>query len=147
MTSDHYQADGTGKSLLERLIKVLVLLLISLGLYLFAVDFPFYRVFPPQSAGWIIWVSYANNLILPFGFYFFLCLGERWLPTWQARAWIAIGIPVLLEFGQLFYYRFSTGRYVGSFDPLDIGMTIVGVGLAAWIERRVLATHFRNWSS
>lgn len=145
MASVHYRDDVTGKSIFERLTKVAILLLVSLGLYLFAIDFPFYVLFQPQSAGWILWVSYAHDLILPFAFYFFLCLGERWLKTWQVRALIALAIPILLEFGQLFYYRFSTERYVGSFDPLDLVMYIVGVGLAVWIERRVFATLIKIW--
>jgi hypothetical protein len=50
-----------------------------------------------------------------------------------------------LEFGQLFYYRFSTSRYVGSFDPLDIVMSIIGVGLAALVDRKLFAKLIRNW--
>ncbi len=145
MTSVRYQENAARKSIFGQLIKVGSLLLISLGLYLFAIDFPFYVLFQPQSAGWIFWVSYANNLILPFAFYFFLCLGERWLKTWPVRTLMALTILILLEFCQLFYYRFSTGRYVGSFDPLDIGMDIIGVGLAVLIERRVIAKLFKNW--
>jgi glycopeptide antibiotics resistance protein len=145
MTSANYQENMAGKSNLARWVKVGILLLVLLGLYLFAIDFPFYEVFEPQSAGWIFWVSYANNLILPFALYFFLCLGERWLKTWHVRALIALAIPIVLEFGQLFYYRFSTSRYVGSFDPLDIVMSIIGVGLAVLVERKVFAKLIRNW--
>jgi hypothetical protein len=144
MTSVH-QENVASKSSFGQLIKVVVLLFISLGLYLFTIDFPVYMLFQPQSAGWIFWVSYANNLILPFALYFFLCLGERWLKTWQVRAWIALAIPILLEFGQLLYYRFPVEHYVGSFDPLDIVMSIIGVGLAVLIERSVLAKLFKNW--
>ncbi len=145
MTSIHYHENTTRKTVFERLTKVVVLLLISLGLYLFAVDFPVYTLFEPQSAGWIFWVSYANNLILPFALYFFLCLGERWLKTWRVRALIALAIPILLEFGQLLYYRFSTERYVGSFDLLDIVMDIIGVGLAVLLERGVFTRLFKYW--
>jgi len=145
MDSVQYQESRTGKSLFGRLIKGGFLLLISAGLYLFANDFPIYKVFEPQSAGWILWVSYANNLILPFALYFFLCLGERWLKPWQLRALLAFALPVLLEFGQLFYYRFSVDRYVGSFDPWDIVIELLGVGLAVLIERRLLARLFKNW--
>ncbi len=145
MTSAQYQDNMTEKSSSARWLKVGILLLVSLGLYLFATDFPFYRVFEPQSAGWVFWVSYANNLILSFALYFLLCLGERWLKNWRVRALIAIAIPMVLEFGQLFYYRFSTSRYVGSFDPLDIVMEIIGVGLAVLFERKVLAKFVKNW--
>ncbi len=145
MTSAHYQENVAEKSNSARWGKIGILLLVSLGLYLFAMDFPFYKVFEPQSPGWVFWVSYANNLILSFALYFLLCLGEHWLKTWQVRALIAIATPIVLEFGQLFYYRFSTSRYVGSFDPLDIVMSIIGVGLAVLVERRVFAKLIRNW--
>jgi len=145
MSSVPYQENTARKSTPWRLGKTAFLLLISLGLYLFTIDFPFYNLFEPQSAGWLFWVSYANDLILPFALYFFLCLGERWLKTWQVCALIALVIPIFLEFGQLFYYRFSTDRYVGSFDPLDIVMYIISVGLAVLIERKILVKLFKNW--
>ena len=145
MASVRSQDDITRKSMFGRLIKVSLFLLLPLALYLFATDFPFYLFFQPQSAGWIFWVSYANDLILPFAFYFLLCLGERWLKTWQVRASIALAIPILWEFGQLFYYRFSTERYVGSFDPLDLVMYMISVGLAVLIERRLFTTLFKIW--
>jgi hypothetical protein len=129
--------------------KTVILLLISLGLYAFSNSFPFYKIFEPQSTGWILWVSYANDLIQPFALYFFLCLGERWLRTWQVRALIALAIPVLLEFGQLLYQllhaRFPVAYYFGAFDLMDIVMYIIGIGLAVLFERKVLAKFFKNW--
>ncbi|MGE5374712.1 MAG: hypothetical protein ACM3XO_06600 [Bacteroidota bacterium] len=145
MTSAQYPKNMAEKSSSARWVKAGILLFISLGLYLFAIDFPFYAVLEPQSAGWIFWVSYANNLIFSFALYFFLCLDERWLKTWQVRAVMALAIPIALEFGQLFYYGFSTRRYVGSFDPLDILMSFIGVGLAVLVERKVFTKLFRNW--
>jgi len=145
MDSVQYQENGARKSIFGQVIKAVFLLLISAGLYMFANDFPVYDVFEPQSAGWILWVSYANNLILPFALYFFLCLGERWLKTWQLRALLAFAIPVLLEFAQLLYYRLPHDHYVGSFDPWDIVMELLGVGLAVLIERRLFARLFKNW--
>jgi len=145
MTSVHDHENAPRKSAFERSIKVVVLVLISFGLYLFAIDFPVYALFEPQSAGWVLWISYANNLILPFALYFVLCLGERWLKSWRVRALLALAVPILLEFGQLFYYRFSMERYVGSFDSLDIVMETIGVGLAVLVERKVFAKLFKNW--
>ena len=146
MSSVSYQDNTARKSTPWRLAKAAILLLISLGLYLFTTDFPFYTLFEPQSAGWLLWVSYANDLILPFAFYFFLCLGERWLKTWQVRALIALAIPILLEFGQLFYYRFSTDRYVGSFDLVDIVMYMMSVGLAVVVEQMVFVKTLKFWN-
>ena len=93
----------------------------------------------------MLWISYAKDLIQPFGLYFFICLGARWLKTWQARALLTFAIPALLEFGQLFYYRFSTDHYVGSFDPLDLVIYAISVGLAVIVERQVFARNLKFW--
>ena len=149
MSSVPYQENTARKSTSWRLAKTAILLLISLGLYLFSIEFPFHFVFEPQSTGWIFWFSYANDLIQPFAFYFFLCLGERWLKTWQVRALIALAVPVLLELGQLLYEllstRFPVAHYFGAFDPIDIVIYIISVGLAVLIERKVLAKLLKNW--
>lgn len=145
MSSVPYQENSASKSSPTQMAKAAILLLISLGLYAFSNSFPFYKVFEPQSTGWVLWVSYANDLLQPFAFYFLLCLAERWLKTWQMRALIALAIPVLLEFGQLFYHRFATGRYVGAFDLLDIVMYSLSVGLAVVAEQKVFAKHLKFW--
>jgi len=149
MSSVPYQENTAEKSAPWRFVKVAILLFISLGIYLFSIDFPFYNFFESQSAGWIFWVSYANDLLQPFAFYFFLCLGERWLKTWQVRALIAFAIPALLEFGQLLYKllytRLQVAHYFGAFDPLDIVMYIIGIGLAVLFERKILAKLLKNW--
>ena len=136
---------ATGKNTSGQLAKAVILLVISLGLLWFSGNFPFYRIFEPQSTGWVLWLSYAKDLIQPFAFYFFLCLGERWLKTWQVRALIAFAIPTLLEIGQGLYYQSTPSGYVGSFDPLDIIMYAVSVGLAIFIERKVFAKLLKFW--
>ncbi len=92
-------------------------------------------------------ISYAKDLIQPFALYFFICLGERWLKTWRVRALLAFAIPLLLELGQAFYYRFPIPihRYVGSFDLLDIVMYAISVGLAVIVERKVFAKLLKFW--
>ena len=145
MSSVPYQENSASKSFPSQMAKIVFLLLISLGLYTFSNTFPFYNIFAPQSTGWVLWVSYANDLIQPFALYFLLCLGERWLKTWQVRALIALAIPVLLEFGQLLYYQFATGRYVGAFDPWDIVMYSLSVGLAVVVEQKVFAKALKFW--
>ena len=153
MSTIPYQENTASKSTTWRLAKIAILLLISVGLYLFTNNFYFYTVFEPQSTGWILWVSYANDLILPFALYFFLCLGERWLKTWQVRALIALAIPVLLELGQLLYQlfypvlydRLQTVHYFGAFDPLDIVIYAISVGLAVLIEHKLFAKFIKAW--
>lgn len=153
MSSVPYQENTASKSTPWQLAKIAVLLFISLGLYQFTNSFPFYKILDPQSTGWILWVSYANDLLQPFAFYFFLCLGERWLKTWQVRALIALAIPVLLELGQLLYQlfypvlyaRLQIVHYFGAFDPMDIIMYATGVGLAVVLEQIVLARKLKFW--
>ncbi len=95
-----------------------------------------------------MWVSYAKDLIQPFGFYFFLCLFERWLKPWPLRALAAFLIPTLMEFGQVFWtvliYRQQL-LYMGNFDPLDIAAYAAGVALAALVEHQVLRKTFKGW--
>ncbi len=133
------------KNIQAQLAKAAILLVISLGMFWFLEDFYPARLFESQSIGWTLWVSYANDLLLPFAFYFFLCLGERWLKTWQVRAGIAFAIPVLLELRQAFYLLFPVQRYMGAFDVLDILMYAVGVGLAVIVEQKVFAKLIKFW--
>jgi hypothetical protein len=134
------------KSAQGRLTKTAILLVISVGLLWFSEEFSPTTIFEPQSRSWVLWVSYAKDLIQPFAFYCFICLGERWLQTWRGRALLAFAIPTLLEFGQGLYYQVSTGHYVGAFDPMDIIMYAIGVGLAVLVEQRVFAncSHFNH---
>ena len=111
--------------------KLIFLLVISLGLLWFSENFPVYRFFEPQSPGWMLWMSYAKDLIQPFAFYFFLCLGEKWLKTWQSRALVAFAVPTLMEIGQICYRTLvyqDQLLYMGSFDPVDIAMYASGLG-------------------
>ncbi len=135
----------TIKNTQTQLAKAAILLVISLGLLWFLEDFYPVRFFESQSTGWTLWVSYANDLLLPFAFYFFLCLGERWLKTWQIRAGIAFAIPVLLELGQGFFQLFPIQRYTGAFDLLDILMYAIGVALAVIVEQKVFAKLIKFW--
>ena len=126
-------------------MKTAILLAISLGLFWFSEQVSPANFFEPQSPGWVWWVSYAKDLIQPFAFYFFLCLGERWLKTWQTRALLTFTIPTLLEFGQYLYYRISTSHYVGAFDPVDILMYATGVGFAVVVEQFIFAKFLKFW--
>lgn len=145
MNSIAYSEDAPRKTVSGRLGKAAILLVISLGLLWFSIIFPAYRFLEFESIGWKLWFSYAKDLIQPFAFYFFLCFAERWLSTWQRRALFALAIPVLLEIGQGLYYRFRTDRYVGAFDPLDILMYAISVGLAVLVEQQVFAKKLKIW--
>jgi hypothetical protein len=136
---------NAAKNVSKPFAKIAILLVISLGLFWFSEDFSPAHLFEPQSTGWVLWISYAKDLIQPFALYFFICLGARWLKTWQVRVLLAFAIPTPLEFGQLLYYRVSTDHYVGSFDPMDIVIYAIGVSLAVVVERQVFAKMFKFW--
>lgn len=129
----------------RRLAKPTVLLVISLGLLWFSEQFSPIAIFEPQSTGWSLWMSYAKDLIQPFAFYFLICLGRRWLQTWGARVLLVFALPTLLEIGQGIYYRISTSHYVGTFDPIDISMYAISVGLAVLMEQKVFAKLLTFW--
>ena len=128
--------------------KIIFILVISLGLLWFSENFPIYHYFEPQSTGWTLWMSYAKDLLQPFALYIFICLGEKWLKTWLSRALVALAVPTLLEFGQIFY-RIMVYRdqliYMGSFDLFDILAYAIGVALAVLLERKVLAKYPGFW--
>jgi hypothetical protein len=145
MVSADLKRNSSTETLRRPWMKIAILLAISLGLFLFSEQVSPASLFEPQSSGWVLWVSYAKDLIQPFAFYFFLCLGERWLKTWRVRALLAFTIPTLLEFGQFLYYRVSSGHYVGAFDPLDILMYLLGVGLAVLVEQFLFAKTLKFW--
>lgn len=133
------------KNIRATVTKTAIILAISLILLWLAEEISPASLFEPQSLGWVLWVSYARNLILPFVLYLLICLGERWLKTWQWRALLAFAIPALIEFYQNLYYRFSPRTYVGAFDPMDLVMDAIGVGLAVLVEQQVLAKQLRVW--
>jgi hypothetical protein len=123
------------KTIRAEWLRFAILLSVPFGLLWFSEEFSPVRVFEPESTGWKLWFSYAKDLLQPFALYLFLCLGEKWLQTWQTRACVAFGVPLLLELFQFFYYRVAPTHYVGSFDPLDIVMYATGVGLAVIVEQ------------
>jgi hypothetical protein len=145
MFSAHPSIQSRTRHVPGQLVKVAILLVISLGLLWYSEAFSPITIFEPESTGWKLWVSYAKDLIQPFAFYFFLCLGERWLGTWHSRALVAFSIPTLLELGQLLYYQVWTGHYVGAFDPIDILMYAIGVGLAAAVEQKIFSKLLSFW--
>ncbi len=162
-----------------KIIKIIFLLILSLGLLWFSENFPIWQYLEPQSTGWILWMSYAKDLIQPFAFYFFICFLEEaekvrrtiklwktplngifasigksyltWcdalLGNWRRRAIIAFAVPTLMEFGQIFIrvliYRDQL-LYMGNFDPWDIPMYAIGVGLAVLLEQKLFAKFFKD---
>ena len=63
----------------------------------------------------------------------------------EHRALLAFAVPTLLEFGQFLYYRVWTSHYVGAFDPMNIMMYAISVGLAVVVEQKFLAKLLTRW--
>ena len=145
MLSAHPSRPTRTRNVPGQLARAAILLVISTGLLWYSEAFSPTAIFEPESTGWKLWVSYAKDLVQPFAFYFFLCLGERWLETWRSRALVAFSIPTLLELGQLLYYQVWTGHYVGAFDPIDIMMYAIGVSLAAAVEQKIFSKLLSFW--
>ncbi|MBL7847424.1 MAG: hypothetical protein JNL40_08155 [Cyclobacteriaceae bacterium] len=94
---------------------------------------------------WRSWYySYFSDLILPFGMYFLLCIAEfnvTSLHQWYVKSGVIIGVTVLAEVLQYNgIYAFGT-----TFDPIDILMYVLGVGIAVVVDRLVFRSLIPQW--
>ncbi len=94
---------------------------------------------------WRSWYySYFSDLILPFGMYFLLCIAEfnvTLLHQWYVKSGVIIGVTVLAEVLQYNgIYAFGT-----TFDPIDILMYVLGVGIAVVVDRLVFRSLIPQW--
>ena len=87
--------------------------------------------------------SYLLNILIPFGFYFLLCLNEYWLLRhWFVKAVLMFGVGASVEIAQFF-----GGPILGeTFDPVDFIMYGLGVMLAAALDTIVFPRIFRFWT-
>ena len=132
--------------------KILILLAMPLAIWLFTNNFPSGYYLDQRDWPYKLYVSFFNDLTLPFGFYFLLCLLEKWIPglkAWQVKVSLVFLVPASLEIGQLIYQKLDLTRvfstYGGAFDPLDLVMYAAGGLLAALLERQVFARVFSFW--
>ncbi len=98
-----------------------------------------------QGALYNFYYSYFSDLVMPFGFYFLLCLDEQWvslLRRWQVKLAIMFLLPSLAETCQYF----GIPVLGSTFDPLDYGMYAIGVASAAIVDRQVFSRIFRFWT-
>ena len=93
---------------------------------------------------YLLYYSYVSDLILPFGFYFLLCINELYitiLRKWYVKAAILVGLTTFLETLQ-FFGIYALGI---TFDPFDILAYITGVGVAVVSDRLVFRKYISNW--
>jgi hypothetical protein len=93
---------------------------------------------------YILYYSYASDIIVPFGFYFVLSMNEiqiRFLQQWYAKAFIVFGLATFTEIMQIF------GFYVlgVTFDIFDILMFGIGVALAVLLDKKVFERFVPYW--
>jgi hypothetical protein len=95
---------------------------------------------------YLLYYSYVSDLIIPFGVYFLLCINELYikiLQKWYVKAAIIIGITTLAEILQLL------GIYAlgATFDPVDILIYVLGVGVAVIFDRLLFKRFIPFWDS
>lgn len=94
---------------------------------------------------YLLYYGYMSDIIIPFGFYFLLCINQLYikiLQKWYVKAAIIVGLTTFLETLQLFgIYAFGT-----TFDPLDILAYVLGVTIAIFFDRFVFRNIIPNWN-
>jgi hypothetical protein len=89
--------------------------------------------------------SYFSDFILPFGFYFLLCMSEPQMPIlrrWEAKLAIAFLMPSIAETCQYF----GIPVLGSTFDPLDYFMYGIGAMLAVLVDTQVFSRIFDFWT-
>jgi hypothetical protein len=89
--------------------------------------------------------SYFSDVIIPFGFYFLLCLTEQHVPVlrhWEVKLAIAFLTPSIAETCQYF----GIPVLGSTFDPLDYLMYGIGALSAAVVDVQVFSRVFDFWT-
>jgi hypothetical protein len=88
--------------------------------------------------------GYLLDILLPFAFYFLLCLNEfSLLRSWIVKSSLVFAVGASVEIAQ-FYGVPVFGR---TFDPLDFVMYGIGVLSAAILDTTVFPRIFEFWTS
>lgn len=86
--------------------------------------------------------GYLIDIMLPFAFYFLLCLYEHPLmQPWYVKSVLVFAVGFTVETAQYLGYDL----FGSTFDPLDYLAYTAGVLLAAAFESLVLARRFHSW--
>ena len=94
---------------------------------------------------YLMYYSYVSDLIIPFGIYFLLCINELYikiLRKWYIKATIILGFTTLAEILQLLGI-YALGI---TFDPVDILMYALGVGIAVIFDRLLFKRFIPFWN-
>jgi len=87
--------------------------------------------------------GYLLDILVPFTFYFLLCLSEfSLLRSWIVKSVLVFGAASLVEIAQLF----GVPVFGQTFDPVDFTMYGIGVILAAILDTTVFPRIFEFWT-
>ncbi|MDF2156344.1 hypothetical protein [Algoriphagus sp. CAU 1675] len=92
-----------------------------------------------------LYLSYGSDLIMPFGIYFLLCISQihiTILEKWYVKAALIFGLTTGLEILQ-FFGIYALGA---TFDPMDILVYALGVGIAVVVDRFIFDRLIPYWS-
>ena len=93
---------------------------------------------------YLFYYSYISDLIIPFGVYFLLCINELYIKIfqkWYVKAAFIIGFTTLAEILQLLGI-YALGI---TFDPVDILIYVLGVGIAVIFDRLLFKRFIPFW--
>jgi len=93
---------------------------------------------------YIIYYSYVSDLIIPFGFYFLLCISDIQIKVfrkWYIKAILVFGACTITEILQAFNITFL-GE---TFDIIDIMMFAAGVMLAVIVDKWIFDRKITSW--
>jgi hypothetical protein len=87
-----------------------------------------------NGKAYILYYSFASDVLIPIGFYFLLCMNDQRisiLQKWSVKAIMIFGLATTIEILQAFgiYFLGET------FDPLDIFMFALGVLIAVFLDK------------
>ena len=105
-----------------KFLKILILLAIPLGLWLFIENFPSGYYLDQTALPYKLYVSFFSDLAMPFGLYFVLCLFEKWIPwlkSWQAKTLLVFLLPTSIEIGQFIYQKLELTRILSMYGGLS----------------------------
>lgn len=87
--------------------------------------------------------GYLLNILIPFGFYFLLCLTElSLLRSWIVKSILVFGAAAFVEIAQFF----GVPLFGRTYDPVDFAMSGLGVMLAAILDTTVFPRIFEFWT-
>jgi len=119
---------------------------IIFGIWVLTVAVHIFRVGSYLQGEWFnLYYSYFSDIILPFTFYFLICVSEIQLPFlrhWAVKTAIVFVVPAIAETAQYF------GMYAlgVTFDPLDYLAYAIGALAAAVVDVWVFSKLFNFWN-